>query len=95
MEKAYLAPRLFKVYVTFPNERTSYSEPVSHTHQVGGAVHSLSWAKHIGKVAAGYDGDYEVFEHDCGDWIRVIPDYVRLDEESPSSYVDFCDEFPW
>lgn len=71
MKQAYLAPKLLKVYVTFYCERTSYSEPVSHTHEVGGAVHSLAWAKHIGRIAAGYDGSFEVFEHDCGDWIRI------------------------
>ncbi len=92
MQKAYLNPRLFKVYVTFYNERTSYSEPLSHTHLVGaGAVHSLAWARHIGRIAAGYDGHYEIFEHDCGDWIRVDPDYVRAWEEIPDPNADF----PW
>lgn len=89
MNKAYLTPRLFKVLVTFPYERTSYAEPASHSHWVGGAVHSEAWARHIGKVAAGYDGMFEVFEHDCGDWIKVVPENTWLNR------YNLDDEIPW
>lgn len=91
MNKAYLTPRLFKVLVTFPYERTSYAEPTSHSHWVGGgdASHSEAWARHIGKVAAGHDGTFEIFEYDCGDWIKVVPEDTWLDQHQYDGEIPF------